>query len=326
MLENEYFDYLEESIDFKKVKGQIKSGIKAAGKAIVNAANNTIDFLKELWKKIKVWFGNIKKYFLKKKDLQDVVDEKIEIAINNIEKKADDTPSVDFNKKKNMSSAESKYKEQRSSERKLNLNRKVGLSEVLHFAGDKKIKTKNILPFDVIKNRSRNILNDILKFIEGHCQDLEKNPEELTDLYTYLAKTGNVKSGERGLGPIAATINEGTEDVVEMTIKDCIKAVQTYGAIANIYNFIDGYENAINKSINSTIKALEYDAKTIYTKEEVPEFHKQTLDAIKHLKESNAMCLAVLKFVSGELNKNYEKCFSIVSMATNYYIENMLKK
>ena len=324
-LDNEYFDYVEEAIDFKKIKGQVKSGAKTVGNAIMTAIGRTVEFLKELWKKVKIWFGNIKKHFSKKKDLQEVVDEKIEAFINKIEKEEiTDTPTTDFNKKKIVTDAEKKYRQQKSNER-INNRRSVPLREILHFAGDKKIKTKRFLSFDDVKRRSSNILNDIIKFIEGHDQDLEKDPEKLTDLYTYLAKTGNVKSGERGLKPIYDTIFEGVDDVVEMTIKDCINAVQSYGAISNIYEFIEGYEKTIEKSIARTIKSLEYSAKSIYTKEETPELHKQTMEAINHLQESHKTCLAVVKFVSGELNKQYEKCFSIVDMATNYYIENVLK-
>ena len=323
-LDNEYFDYVEEAIDFKKIKGQIKSGAKAVGNAIMTAIDRTVEFLKELWKKVKIWFGNIKRHFGKKKNLQEVVDEKIEAAINKIEnEKTADTPT-DFNKKKIVTDAEKNYRQQKSNER-INNRRSVPLREVLHFAGDKKIKTKRFLSFNDVKRRSANILNDILRFIEGHVQDLEKDPEKLTDLYTYLAKTGNIKSGERGLGPIYDTIFEGSDDVVEMPIKDCINAVQSYGAISNIYDFIEGYEKAIEKSMSMSIKALERNAKTIYTKEETPELHKQTMEAINHLQESHKTCLAVVKFVSGELNKQYEKCFSIVEMATNYYIENVLK-
>jgi hypothetical protein len=82
MLDNEHYDCLEEAFDFKKMKDSVKSGARIAGKAIGSMINKAVEILKELLKKIKTWFNNIKNHLFKKKSIEEIVEEKLENALN----------------------------------------------------------------------------------------------------------------------------------------------------------------------------------------------------------------------------------------------------
>lgn len=95
ILENECYNQLEEAFDFGKMKERIKKGAKTAVKGIKKALDATLNFLKELWKKVRVWFKNIKNYLLKKEDIEDIVEKKVEAAMEEIEDKNDDVNKDD---------------------------------------------------------------------------------------------------------------------------------------------------------------------------------------------------------------------------------------
>lgn len=77
IFENEHYESLEEAFDFKEMKKKIKSGAKAVGSAISTAVQNLIQFIKELWKKIKGWFKQVKERIFKKKDTKKIIEEKL---------------------------------------------------------------------------------------------------------------------------------------------------------------------------------------------------------------------------------------------------------
>jgi hypothetical protein len=97
ILENECYNQLEEAFDFGKMKERVKKGAKTAVKGIKKALDATLDFLRELWKKVRVWFKNIKNYLLKKEDIEDIVEKIVEAAMEEIEDKNDDNVNKDDN-------------------------------------------------------------------------------------------------------------------------------------------------------------------------------------------------------------------------------------
>lgn len=322
VLENTYDtedDFLFEAFDVKNMKDRFKNGARNIGNAIVNAANRVIEFLKNIWTKIREWFKKLKARFSKRKSFQEYVDEKINEHENSKEEK------TNFNAKKNMSDAERKYRDEASEKRKRNVDRNVKLKEVLYHASDKKIKLKKMLPYNELQTRANNIMREIIKYIELHDKDLEKDNDNIPDIFTYLDKSGQVKGV--GLDAVSKTILEGAGVEIETTIGECIKTVQSYNSLREIESYVESYEKAIDKTFNRVLKTLKSDISEngVYNEKEVPDLYKQVVANINNLQKSMAVCTQITQKILTTLDSQLGACFKIVEIATNVYINEELK-
>ena len=326
MFENDCYYDLEESFDFKEMKNKMKKGIKTIGSSIGEFINKIIEYLKKLAKDLKIWFKNIKRRF-GKKDLQDVIDEKIENVLDNDDKKETNgeqnnikTQSTDFNKKKNISDAEKNYRTNKSNERRLDKNRKVSLKEILYFGKDKKIKVAKLLSFKELSNNADEILKNILGYINSHDRDIEKGEIIEDNVLIYLKKLGKIDT--ENISSVEKAILKGSGEPHETTIGDLYDVIISYSHMGIIYDYIENYEKIIDKTIDRTISRLEKFAQK-YNDDE--EYSSSLRSDVNHLANATNLIIKVVSKVSDVMNTHFNACYKMVTYIVDIYIKEVLK-
>lgn len=227
-LDNEYYDCIEEAFDFKKMKDSIKSGAKTAGKAIGNMINKAVEFLKELWKKIKTWFTNIKNHLFKKNDIEDIVDKKLEAALvdndseheSNEDKKPERTSYKSDNSDIDTKKLYSNDNDDRKTEyENIKKKRKKLEYDLYHGSVGKTEAEVNKMEDDIrfLKNREKEYLND--KRLENKHRDKNWNDKkkDKSDAQTeYKNKQRNERKFDKNRKP---SIQEILHHMANMSFK-----------------------------------------------------------------------------------------------------------
>lgn len=326
MFENDCYCDLEEAFDFKEMKKKMKKGVKTIGSSIGEFINKIIEYLKKLGKDLKTWFKNIKRRF-GKKDLQDVIDEKIENALDNDDKKETNeeqnnvkTQPTDFNKKKNMSDAEKNYRTNKSNERRLDKNRKITLKEILYFAKDKKIRVAKLLSFQELSNNADEILKNILGYINSHERDIEKGETIEDNVLAYLKKIGKIDT--ENISSVEKAILKGSGELHETTIGDLFGVITSYSYMGIIYDYIEKYEKIIDKTIDRTISRLE---KYAQRSDEDEEYSSSLRSDANHLANATNLIIKVVNKVADIMDTHFNTCYKIVNHIVDVYIKEVLK-